>query len=106
MSSGIQEAATKGLVDWAKGQPFTNVLLTAIFGAGCWFVYFGLNVAIPQHIKTINDAQEKLEASHKDERIETIKTYDKWVGQIVELKKEEQQAARAAAAAPVASVEP
>lgn len=105
MSSGLQEAATKGVIDWAKGQPFTNVLLTAIFAAGCWFVYFGLNVAIPQHIKSINDAQEKLEASHREERLETVQTYDKWVGQIVELKKEAQQAARAAAAAPVAHVD-
>jgi hypothetical protein len=99
MSSGIQEAATKGIVDWAKGQPFTNVLLTAIFGAGCWFFYFGLNFAIPQHLKSINDAHEKIQSSHKSERLETIQTYDKWVGQIVELKKEAQRAARAAAPA-------
>ena len=97
MSSGIQETATKGLVDWAKGQPFTNVLLSAIFGAGCWFIWFALDVAIPQHIKTLTDAQEKLEASHREERDVTVKTYDKWVGQIVELKREAQQAARAAA---------
>lgn len=104
MSSGIQEAATKGLVDWAKGQPFTNVLLTAIFGAGCWFVWFALNVAIPQHIKTLNESQERLESSHREERTETTKTYDKWVSQIVELKREAQQATRASA--PVASVKP
>jgi hypothetical protein len=103
MSSGIQEAATKGLVDWAKGQPFTNVLLTAIFAAGCWFFYFGLNVAIPSHIKSINDSHERIEASHKNEREKTIETYDKWVGQIVELKREAQQATRASA--PVASAE-
>jgi hypothetical protein len=103
MSSGIQEAATKGLVDWAKGQPFTNVLLTAIFCAGCWFVYFALNVAIPQHIKTLNDSAERIHTSHREERTETVKMYDKWNSQIFELKREAQQATRAQA--PVASVE-
>ena len=66
------------VLDWAKGQPFNNVMLAAIFGAIVWLGYFALNTAIPTMLKQIQDGYERIEDQHRQERDEQIRVYDKW----------------------------
>lgn len=63
---------------WAAGQPFNNLLLIAILVAIGWLGYYGLTSAIPQHLNAIQSGYEKIEQAHRDEREQTIKTYDRW----------------------------
>lgn len=66
------------VMSWASGQPFNNVMLMAIFSALCWITYFAVTVAIPEHLKHIQEGYEKLEKGNMEERQETIEVYDKW----------------------------
>ena len=66
------------LLEWAKGQPFNNVMLAAIFGSIVWLGYFALNTAIPTVLKQIQDGYERIEDQHRQERDEQIRVYDKW----------------------------
>jgi hypothetical protein len=75
----IESESAKLAMELVKGQPFTNVLLAAIFCAGCYGCYFMVNVAIPNHLKTIQDGYERIEESHKTERTMRIEMYDKWM---------------------------
>jgi hypothetical protein len=77
-----QAQATEIAVRWLFGQPFNNVLLIAILGAIAWGTRYGVTTAIPAHLKQIQDGYEMLDQSHKDERGELTKIYDKWFDRI------------------------
>lgn len=65
-------------VQWATGQPFNNVLLIAIFCGGAYAGHYLMTVAIPSHLKQIQDGYERIEESHKADRQLIIEQYDKW----------------------------
>ena len=73
------KTVTAQILSWAAGQPFNNVLLLMILSTFSYGLWFGMQTAIPSHLKQIQDGYEKLVESHKDERERTIQTYDKWV---------------------------
>jgi hypothetical protein len=74
------------VIQWAAGQPFNNVLLLLILFAIAWSARFAVTVAIPIHLKQIQEGYESLQKSHREERESALKTYDKWVDRIVEKK--------------------
>ncbi len=67
-------------VEWMLGQPFNNVLLFSILAAIAWTGHYCVTVAIPAHLKIIQEGYEKIEESHRNERVETMKIYDRWLG--------------------------
>ncbi len=73
---------------WVLGQPFTNVLLLMILGAIGWSGYYTLTVAVPSHLKMIQTGYEKMEDSHRIERENSVKSYDRWLERIYQMKQE------------------
>lgn len=55
-SAGLVENITR----WLSGQPFNNVMLFAIFAAGCYGVYWAGATAIPMHLKQIQSGYEQI----------------------------------------------
>ncbi len=83
-TSTIKEIAAQ----WVLGQPFTNVLLLMILAAVGWGGYYALTVAVPAHLKLIQTGYEKMEDSHRGEREDRVKAYDRWMERIYTMKQE------------------
>lgn len=67
------------VLSWAAGQPFNNVLLMAILGAIGWAGYYTVTLAIPAHLKQIQDGYQSLTDAHREERKELRETYGQWM---------------------------
>jgi hypothetical protein len=81
------------VVKWLSGQPFNNVLLLAILVALGWGTRYAVTVAVPSHLKQIQDGykevisevhgKHEVERSHlHEERQRILETYDKWFDRI------------------------
>lgn len=88
-----EKSITIAILNWLSGQPFNNVLLLAIFTAIGWGAHYAMTVAVPSHLKqiqegykaVISDVHSKHEserASLQMERERIIETYDKWFDRI------------------------
>jgi hypothetical protein len=97
ISGNTEKAVWSQVISWAAGQPFNNVLLLAILLSIAWSGRFLVTVAIPVHLKQIQDGYQSLQNSHKEEREReeklhreeresVLRTYDKWVDRVVERK--------------------
>ena len=75
-------------VQWATGQPFNNVLLIAIFCGGAYAAHYLMTVAIPSHLKQIQEGYERIEESHKADRELIIRQYDKWFDSVIRTKED------------------
>ena len=67
------------VVEWLTGQSFNNILLLTILvaiGAGGKYC---LDVVIPAHLKMIQNGYERIDQTHRTEREETIRVYDRWL---------------------------
>lgn len=93
------------VMSWASGQPFNNVMLMAIFSALCWITYFAVTVAIPAHMKQIQEGYEKLEKGNMEERQQTIEVYDKWFERM-ERYQDDSKRDKAGVSSPGAAVRP
>ena len=70
---------------WLTGQPYENVLLSAILCGGAYLAHYVVTVAMPaqiQHerdeLRQIQEGYERIEESHKADRALIIQQYDKW----------------------------
>lgn len=73
-----------GVVDWLKGQPFNNVLIAALLGMIGWLGWYGITVAIPDHIKTIQSGYERIESSHKSQLDTMQETFERTLDRVTE----------------------
>jgi len=71
-------------VGWLTGQSFNNVLLACILIGGSYGLYYGLTVAIPGHLKQIQEGYERIQASDKEERRELREQYDSWISRMMD----------------------
>lgn len=78
MTDGQQKVLSVA-VQWLAGQPFSNVLLVAILGSLLWFGHYSLTVAVPSHLKQIQDGYDRIDRNHRDEREMLRQTYEKWI---------------------------
>lgn len=67
------------VVNWIAGQPFSNVLLLAIFVSIGWIGHYSMTTAIPLHLQQIQKGYESLTESHREERERTLQLYDRWM---------------------------
>ena len=67
MTSDDTKGYLRVFADWLTSQSFNNVLLLAILVALGTGVKYALDVAIPNHIKMIQNGYERQEASHERE---------------------------------------
>lgn len=72
----------KAAIAWVAGQPFNNVLLILILGSGLWACHYALTVAVPAHLKQIQEGYERIEESNSRDRNMIIQQYDKWFNAI------------------------
>lgn len=83
--------------NWLNAQNFNNLLLLAIIGLIAYGGRYAITIAIPDHLKTIQQGYEKIEAAgsmerakmeeaHSKERKEAIETYDKWFERFISTK--------------------
>lgn len=83
MPENEQKSWKDKLVNWAIGQPLTNQLLVAILLAIGFGGRWAATVAIPAHLKQIQDGYRDLATEmqdrHQTERAEAIRTYDRWI---------------------------
>jgi len=70
------------IIEWAAGQPFNNVLLIVILTSIGWIGHYSMTIAIPSHLKQIQDGYQSLDVSHQKERQQTLETYDRWVDRL------------------------
>ena len=73
----MNESFLKILIDWFKGQPFSNVmsfLQLAMIAGGLWI---GVNVIIPGERKAILEGLEKQEASQTEQIKRISDSFDK-----------------------------
>lgn len=74
------------VVEWAKGQPFNNLLLLGILVGG---MYTAIKL-VPLHLAQIQSGYEKIDSSnralfekmdkeHREERERTQQLYDRWM---------------------------
>lgn len=102
--SSDEKTATQQVIAWASGQPFNNVLLSAILGAIGWCGYWAITIAVPAHLKQIQDGYqriqdenrqliERMDAQHYDERKQILSTYDRWIDRQTGQKHQEPAAA-------------
>jgi hypothetical protein len=85
MSDTDQKAtgnATEIALKWMFGQPFNNVMLIAIFSGIAWFAHYSVTIAVPSHLKMIQQGYESLDKTHHAERSEMRLMYDKWFDRI------------------------
>lgn len=61
--------AVQLVVQWFTGLSFSNALLVLILAAVCWVGYAAIG-AIPEHIREIQAGYERIEASHREERMQ------------------------------------
>ena len=84
------KTALQQVISWASGQPFNNVLLSAILGAIGWCGYWAISIGVPSHLRQIQDGYQqlhdqdrelidRLEAQHREERKQILDTYDRWM---------------------------
>jgi len=75
-----EERADKTAIDrvatWLTGQSFNNVLLLLILVAIGWGGKYAGTVAIPTHLKQIQDGYETIDSRHREERSELRQQYD------------------------------
>jgi hypothetical protein len=94
INGNAEKAIWSQVVAWGAGQPFNNVLLLLILFSIAWSGRFVVTIAIPMHLKQIQDGYQSLQNSHKEEREKeeklhreeresALKTYDKWVDRLV-----------------------
>lgn len=72
------DVAASSVIKWLTGQSFNNVLLLLMFGSFGWGMHYSVTVAIPGHLKTIQEGYKSLDAAHHAERKQLVETYDKW----------------------------
>ena len=70
------------IIEWAAGQPFNNVLLIVILTSIGWIGHYSMTIAIPSHLKQIQDGYQSLDATHHAERKQTLETYDRWIDRL------------------------
>ena len=70
MSTGQQPQMPVGtigvLIEYAKGQPFNNMLILLLIGLFSGGGYYTLNTAVPAHLKQIESGYERNAATLKD----------------------------------------
>lgn len=83
--------------NWLNAQNFNNLLLLAIIGLIAYGGRYAITIAIPEHLRTIQQGYEKIEETssqerakmeeaHSKERKEAIETYDKWFERFISTK--------------------
>ena len=97
MSDTPNKSIPQLAAEWASGQPFTNVLLVALLGMIGWLGYYSLTVAIPEHLKQIQEGYERIEADDRADRGVIRDQYEKWLEKILD--------ARMRSASPVSRVQ-
>ena len=70
------------LISWGAGQPFNNVLLLLCLASFAWCANFTVTIAIPMHLKQIQEGYQSIDSSHRKEREEALRMYDKWMDRI------------------------
>ena len=70
------------IIEWVAGQPFNNVLLIVIVASIGWIGHYSMTIAIPSHLKQIQDGYQSLDVSHQKERQQTLETYDRWIDRL------------------------
>ena len=65
-------------VKWLLSQPFTNVLLVVLIVMIAWGGHYSITIAIPQHLKSIQDGYEKIDTAARMERKELRSQYESW----------------------------
>lgn len=99
-----EKTALQQVIAWASGQPFNNVLLSAILGAIGWCGYWAIAVGVPSHLRQIQEGYqriqdenrqliERMDAQHYDERKQILSTYDRWIDRQTNQKRTEAAAA-------------
>ena len=78
---------TDRALTWVFGQPFNNVMLIAIFSGIAWFAHYSVTIAVPAHLKMIQQGYESLDQNHFTERHEMRAMYDKWFDRVADLEK-------------------
>lgn len=91
---------TEIAVRWMFGQPFNNVMLIAIFSGIAWFAHYSVTVAVPSHLKMIQQGYETLDKAHQTERHEMRAMYDKWFDRVATPPKREHASTVEANSAP------
>ena len=79
MTDETKQGIAAQAVEWAKGQPFNNLLLTAILGSIMYGTYFAMTTALPKHLEQIQNGYESLTDAHREERKELRETYGQWM---------------------------
>lgn len=64
---------------WAAGQPFTNILLSALLVGFGWMAWHCVTIAVPQHLEAIQNGYEKLDTAHRSERQHLQQSSEKWL---------------------------
>lgn len=79
----VEHEAVKGLMGWAKGQPFNNVMcvlqLVLLGGLG----WYALNVMVPEERKAILEGAQKIEDHHTQQVKSISDTYEKMLDRVV-----------------------
>ena len=73
---------TELAIKWVFGQPFNNVMLIAIFAGIAWISHYCITIAIPSHLKMIQQGYETINTSNQLERHEMRAMYDKWFDRV------------------------
>ena len=81
---GVSDKAAKGIMDWAKGQPFNNILILAQLGILCFLGWYGLTAVIPEERKAILDGALKIEEHHTQQVKEMSQTYEAMLDRIAD----------------------
>lgn len=66
-----------GLLAWAKGQPFNNVMCVLQLAVICAAIHFGLTVVIPEERRAILDGSIKIEEMHTKQLEKISSTYER-----------------------------
>jgi len=78
--------STEIVLKWLFGQPFCNVVLIMIFCSIAWFGHYAVTIAVPSHLKMIQQVYETLDKNHQTEQTEMMIMYDKWMDRIDKIK--------------------
>lgn len=70
------------VVEWLKGQPFTNVLLIGLLSTVTYGGYLAINYAVPAHLKQIQAGYETIDARHESRRTEDLKVQDMQINEL------------------------
>lgn len=78
----LESEATKGLLAWAKGQPFNNVLIVLQLTVIGFLGWYAITYVVPEERKAIIEYGTSLEAA-QSKQVETItKTYERMLDRV------------------------